>query len=320
MPERLPPAQQLANLKKLQTEFEAAYAKGLKTGDPARAEELKSHIETGAIALRESLDSRPNAERILGLDFLGPKDVEAVFGVRPTARMTFSNPDLERAKELGQQYIDYVDTMNVPDPESGEMQTGVPVTMENLKKYFPKAHDNNPMWYSQDWYNNEAFFKNERPRVGGRLTSKEVIPNSTSKNYLQQTDLLIEHLKNLVFRGGTVPLPKEYEDAIAEYQTKRPEIDALMNANKWQDASKILSELVITKLTRETPVEAMYRLILNSKARQQKPLPSIYSWTAGRASDGILVYVGSFGGDGADVDGVDPTVSDGALGACFSRM
>lgn len=318
MPERLPPAQQLANLKKLQTEFEAAYAKGLKTGDPARAEELKSHIETGAIALRESLDSRPNAERILGLDFLGPKDVEAVFGVRPTARMTFSNPDLERAKELGQQYIDYVDTMNVPDPESGEMQTGVPVTMENLKRYFPKAHDNNPMWYSQDWYNNEAFFKNERPRVGGKLTSKEVIPNSTSKNYLQQTDLLIEHLKTQVFKD--VALPKAYADAIAEYETKKTEIQTLMTANKWQDASKILSELSITGLVRETPVEAMYRLILNNKARQQKPLPSIYSWTSGRDSGGILVFVGHFDEDGARVSGSVPTIADGLLGACFSRM
>ena len=318
MPERLPPAQQLANLKKLQTEFEAAYAKGLKTGDPARAEELKSHIETGAIALRESLDSRPNAERILGLDFLGPKDVEAVFGVRPTARMTFSNPDLERAKELGQQYIDYVDTMNVPDPESGEMQTGVPVTMENLKRYFPKAHDNNPMWYSQDWYNNEAFFKNERPRVGGKLTSKEVIPNSTSKNYLQQTDLLIEHLKTQVFKD--VALPKAYADAIAEYETKKTEIQTLMTANKWQDASKILSELSITGLVRETPVEAMYRLILNNKARQQKPLPSIYSWTSGRDSVGYLVYVGNSGGDGANVYRDAPTLTSGTLGACFSRM
>jgi hypothetical protein len=318
MPERIPPAQQLANLKKLQSEFEVAYAKGLKTGDPARAEELKSYIETGATALRESLDSRPNAERILGLDFLGPKDVEAVFGTRPTARMTFSTPDLERAKELGQQYIDYVDTMNVPDPESGEMQMGVPVTMENLKKYFPKAHDNNPMLYSQDWYNNEAFFKNERPRVGGRLTSKEVVPNSASKNYLQQTDLLITHLQDEVFKGGA--LPKEYADAIAEYKAKKPGIETLMTANKWQDASKILSELAITKLTRETPVEALYRLILNNKARQQKPLPSIYSWTSGRDSEGHLVYVGDFDEGGADVYRYDPTITNGALGACFSRM
>ena len=318
MPERLPPAQQLANLKKLQSEFEAAYAKGLKTGDPARAEELKSHIETGATALRESLDSRPNAERILGLDFLGPKDVEAVFGTRPTTRMTFSTPDLERAKELEQQYIDYVDTMNVPDPESGEMQMGVPVTMENLKKYFPKAHDNNPMLYSQDWYKNEAFFKNDRPRVGGRLTSKEVVPNSTSKNYLQQTDLLITHLQDEVFKGGV--LPKEYVDAIAEYKAKKPGIETLMTANKWQDASKILSELAITKLTRETPVESLYRLILNNKARQQKPLPSIYSWTSGRDSEGRLVYVGLFDEFGAYVNGYAPTISSGTLGACFSRM
>lgn len=261
------------------------------------------------------------AERILGKDVFGAKDVEKVFGVRVdrVPAVPFTRKELEQAKALGQQLILYVDTLSIE--ESGGLLRGkkknvVPFTMENMKKGVLKAHDGNPLWYSQDWYNNEAFFKSEKPRAGWRLTSKEVIPNSPSKNYLDQTDMLVEYLKTQAFKG--TPLSKEYADAIDEYTKKRPTIASLM-ASDWQKASQELASLKITKLARESPVEAMYRLAVNSLARDAKPLPGMYTWTSGRASGGRLVLVGNFDAVGAYVINVDPGLTNGFLGVCFSR-
>ena len=326
MPERLPPAEQLANLKKLQSEFEAAYAKGVKTGDAARAEELKTQIETGAVSLRESLDSRPNAERILGDNFISSEKVGGitdddgvrVFAIPNRAPLKISAQELENEKVLGHERY------WVPDAFTEDIvrKHGFPdgrITMQRLATVFTnKAHDGKPLLFSIDWYKNEAFFTTEALSAGYRSTSKEVVPGSLSKNYLQQTDLLVTYLRTNVFKN--VPLPDEYAKAIAEYESRRDEIQALMTPEKWKDASEILSGLTITKLTRESPAEALYRLVLMSRVKQQKLLPSSYSWTSGRASGGSLVYVGRFDGHGAYVGRRAPALSDGGLGACFSRM
>ena len=109
-----------------------------------------------------------DAERILGKEsVLGPKDIEQVFGKKIEApRIQFPTAELEKAKELGQQLIFQTDRMDVKNPDTGKIERTVPITLENLKKYFPKAHDDMPTWYSQDWYTNEDFFKKEKPRTG----------------------------------------------------------------------------------------------------------------------------------------------------------
>ena len=117
-------------------------------------------------------------------------------------------------------------------------------------------------------------------------------------------------------------LPKQYEDAIAQWKKKRAEIEPLAKSSddaKWKRGSQMLADLAITKLTRELPVEAMYRLILNDQARKDKPLPSTYTWTAGRDSGGTLVDVGYFAAGGADVNRHEPRASHDFLGVSFSR-
>ena len=105
------------------------------------------------------------------------------------------------------------------------------------------------------------------------------------------------------FKG--IELPKPYKDAIAEFKRKRAEIEPLAKSStdsEWKRGSQMLADLAITKLVRELPVEAMYRLILNDQARKDKPLPFTYTSTAGRESDGSLVHVGSFDDTGAYVN------------------
>ena len=312
--------QQLADLREIQR----ALAEAREAGDAATAEAL---MEQHRDAVEDAMDdveasglSPAESERLLGKDFLGSKKIENVFGRKLERHIPFSKEELQRAKELDQQLILQNDVMDVKNPDTGKMERNVPVTLENLKKYFPKAHDDTSIWYSQDWYDNEDFFKKEKPRTGWRLTSKDLIPSSTSKSYLEQADILIDHIQNQVFKGAK--LPKQYEDAIAEFKHKRAEIEPLAKSSKdgeWKRGSQMLADLKITKLTRELPVEVMYRLILNDQENKDKLLPSTYTWTAGRGSVGRLVAVGGLDDRGAGVNGDGPGTRLGTLGASFSR-
>jgi hypothetical protein len=290
----------------------------------AKISDLEEKLGVSPGEAKEGLElSLADAERILGKEsVLGPKDVEHVFGGKLEAvpNIPFSKEELERAKELGQQLILQIDTMLHKASGLLSKEKSVPLTLENLKKKFTKSHDDGKVFYDQDWYNSEDFFKKDKPRVGWRLTSKDLLPGSTSKGYLEQTDVLVEHLQKQVFKGAK--LPKQYEDAIAEFKRKRAEIEPLAKSgtdSEWKRGSQMLADLAITKLTRELPVEAMYRLILNDQARKDKPLPSTYTWTAGRDSGGTLVDVGYFAAGGADVNRHEPRASHDFLGVSFSR-
>lgn len=263
-----------------------------------------------------------DVERLFGKDFFGPADIEKVFGVRLDAvpEIPFSKEELDTAKKLNQQLIYQHDVMDMQNPDTGKMERGTPITLENLKKFFTKAHDGKKVFYDRDWYKDEDFFKKEKPRTGWRLTSKDLLPGSTPKSYLEQTDMLVKHLEKQIFKN--TKLPKQYEDAVAEFNRKRSEIEPLAKSatdSEWKRGSQMLVDLAITKLTRELPVEAMYRLILNDLARKEKLLPSEYTWTAGRGSGGGLVYVGGFGAGGARVGGYGPGHCYGLLGVSFSR-
>lgn len=252
--------------------------------------------------------SLEKAEKILGKNFLGPEAVKNVFGVefKTIPHIQFTEEDLERAKELGQMLVLQVD----------KMKDGEPMTLENLKKDFSKAHDGKKMWYSQNWYDREDFFKEETPKVGWKLVSKEVIPGSTNKNYLEQTEIVISYLKEKVFKDRE--LPKEYQEAISEFESQKSGIVGLMNSN-WKSAADTLEKLQITQLTRENPAEVMYRLILQDQENEEKLLPVKYSWTLGRDSAGEFVYGGLFDSGGVAVGGNSPGHRDGSIGVSFSR-
>lgn len=318
--------QQLADLREIQR----ALAETRGAGDAAAAEALMEQHRDAVEPMEASTvpgespegATLADAERILGKEsVLGPKAVEQVFGkLERTPPIPFSKEELERAKELGQQLIFYTDSL-LPTA-SGEK--AAPLTLENLRTRFTKSHDDGKVFYSHGsddfWYKNEDFFKKEKPRTGWRLTSKDLIPDSTSKNYVEQTDVLIEYLQKQVFKGAK--LPKSYEDAIVEWKRERAKIEPLATSStdtEWKRGSQMLADLAITKLTRELPVEVLYRFILNDQINKDKPLPSAYTWTAGRGSGGGLVHVGDFGGAGAFVYRNGPDHRNGTLGVSFSR-
>ncbi len=302
--------QEMESLKSLQKEFNLAYEEAVKTGDLSEAEHLKSEIEKRIKSLREKLHiTIESAREILGKDFLGPEAIKSAFGIEleTIPPIPFTKEDLETAKKLNQQLILYVD----------KAKDGKPLTGEKLFDITKnKTSDGKKLFCDTDWYQKEEFFTKETPELRWKLVSKEIIPDSTSKNYLEQTETLIQYIKDNVFKGK--PLPKEYQSAIAEFESQKSNISKLIDSD-WKLASDMLEKLQITKLTRESPIETIYRLSLNEKTNQERLLDNRYNRTLRRRSDGKFVNVGFFDDDGMGVRGSTPGHRRGILGVSFSR-
>ena len=255
-----------------------------------------------------------NAREILGKkDVLGPEEIEKTFGLKlkteDIPKIPFGKVDLERAKELGQFLILRVD--KAKDGTGLSMKT----MHDLLAKEFEKE-DYGKILASIDWYKEENFFTKETPRLSWALTSKEVIPNSVSKNYLKQIEEIVNYLKNKVFEKRAVP--KDYEEAINEFSEKKGKIEKLMEEN-WQEATQELENLKITKLTRQSPSEFLYDFLVYFKSNKERLLENMYTWSSRRDSDGRLVRLGGAGADGARVGSGEPDDSNDALGVVFSR-
>ena len=162
--------------------------------------------------------------------------------------------------------------------------------------------------YGADWYAKEEFYKKDTAKMRWALVSKDIIPNSTSQNYLQQTQELKRYITDTVFKNEA--LPQEYKDAIDEFEQyytnnfqgkTNPEIQQLLGGTNWPKYTQELGNLKINQLTRQNPEEALYDSLMYFQQTGKRLLEKHYTWTKRRSSDGSLVSVGSFVADGAHV-------------------
>ncbi|MDP3956353.1 MAG: hypothetical protein Q8Q18_03875 [bacterium] len=143
------------------------------------------------------------------------------------------------------------------------------------------------------------------PRSGWALVSKDVLPDSTSKNYIEQTEVIIKALKDAAFED--IELPEEYAKAIIEWEEyyntnfrgkTKVEIDQLLNREGIKYA-KQLSELKINQLTRQSVQETIYDLAMyHDTYNNRRLLPNKYTWSNSCSSDGYLVRLGFFAATG----------------------
>ncbi|HEY7301043.1 MAG TPA: hypothetical protein VH684_24400 [Xanthobacteraceae bacterium] len=163
-------------------------------------------------------------------------------------QIPFSGAELLRAKELGHQLVLYVDEMV---DATGKR---VPLTLRQMRKKFNATLDGSAIWADSVWtgFESEQFFHNQRPRPGWRLVSIDVVPGTQDKAFLEQTDAIVNYLRDEVFRG--IAMPRDYQVAVDEYAKKRGEIEHLLEVDRGR-AARAISDLKVTQLTRETPVE-----------------------------------------------------------------
>jgi hypothetical protein len=254
-----------------------------------------------------------HAREILGHDILGPEAVEKAFDIKldpdNVPEIPFSQEDIERAKELGQMLVLRVD----------QTQDGEPLTMQKMQKLL---QDNFYQQGKGKVLNNtvscgtDPFFTEETPKTAWALVSKDLIPDSTNKNYFEQTKLLIQYLKDRVFKDQQ--MPREYQEAIEEFEKQRRDLKKLMGKDL-QKAAERFEQLKITQLTRHTPVEMLYDMMIAFQNNDERLLPRTETWTSRHSSYGSLVNVGFFGSEGVSVNSWEPDYCDGYIGVSFSR-
>jgi hypothetical protein len=259
----------------------------------------------------EVSDQIEEAKKILGSDVFGPDAVKEAFGTAVELGgipvIPFSREELEKAKELGQMLVLRV----------GKLSDGSQLNMKKIGEILgDKVKDDGKVYYDTEWYKDEKFFTDDALETGWALVSKDLVPDSTSKNYLEQTELLVGQLNESF--GGAENLPEEYVGAVEEYVKAKDEIAGLIDSD-WEKAAEKLEGLQINQLLRQSPSEALYDLILYFQNTGERLLGDRYTWTKRRDSDGRLVDVGSFESDGVYVNGDRPDASGSDLGVSFSR-
>ncbi|MBI3685141.1 hypothetical protein HY250_01935 [Candidatus Azambacteria bacterium] len=265
------------------------------------------------------------ARELLGEDLIGPEEIEKTWGVRPedVPEIPFSREELERAKEMGQMLV-----LRVEKTEDGKPMS-LEVMIDIIQKRWNKE-GKGKLLYTDDEYKNwkertGADFSQKAPRAGWTLVSRELLPQSTSKNYAQQTELMVAYLKDTVFKD--MEIPEEYEEAFQEWeqakQTDKNIQELLRNPDNpkydWQQAAKELAELKITQLTRQSIQETIYDLALYYDKNGERLLPNVYTWSNSRSPEGELVDLGEFDAEGVDAGRWAPSRRVDDLGVLLSR-
>ncbi len=251
--------------------------------------------------------------------FYGPSELEKTFpGMKIDLKDVPTLPsesEIQRHAALGQALR--LRISKAPDGSKLTMQK----MHQLLQDEFTKSKDGKVLYSAEDeWKLKSTFFTEEVPELAWGFTSDEVLPNSTGKNHLQQTQLIAEYAKSTLFKSEQ--MPQEYREAMAELTAQQNEIQQLMSSD-WKAAADRLANLKINKLMRATPVETLCDLLVtfrNSDPKKRKRLlEKKLTWTATQSSDGFLVFVGRFAPDGVYVNDWSPDYSHDDLGVVLAR-
>ena len=251
------------------------------------------------------------AKEMMNGRFFGIEEVKKAFGIElreADIPALPSKEELERHAKLGHTLRLRVN--KAPD--------GKPLTMQKMNELLSDTFekDGDKVLYDTDWYENEDFFTKETPDLCWAFTSDTLLPDSTEKNYLEQTQLLADYVTNTLFAGK--PLPPAYLVAVDEFKKLKKNLEKLMDSN-WEEAAKQLSVLKLNRLMRHTPAEALYDFFQTYRNKGERILEDNYTWTPVLSSDGYLVGLGGCDSGGACVGGDGPAYSGGDLGLSLSR-
>ncbi|MEK7589451.1 MAG: hypothetical protein AAB479_02395 [Patescibacteria group bacterium] len=147
------------------------------------------------------LDFR-EAREILEKDFIGPEAVEKTWGIKLTPEeasqienIPFSREELEQAKALGMMLV-----LRVPHDKEGK-----PLSIDRMREVMqgedklgdPTKKKNKIFYYKKGeaWHDKEKFSLEDTTKLGWGLAAKAVLPESLSKNWDQQEEVLKEWAK-----------------------------------------------------------------------------------------------------------------------------
>src|SRR3990170_7808718 len=225
---------------------------------PKTASKVEQLLEALQRAYRS--DTLPESERLeyklqeakeaIGQEnFLGPEEVSQALDIEidpgTIPEIPFSTETLERAKALNQFLILRIDRF----------------TPKELSERYNALHGKpqEPLLRNTDWYKDEPFYTQDKPKLAWALVSREVLPNSTNENYLEQTQELIHYLKNQVYKDQ--PPPPDFNTWVAEFDSQKAALAQLITSN-WQEAARKLSKLAINQHYRPSFADSLYDLAI----------------------------------------------------------
>lgn len=198
---------------------------------------------------------------------------------------------------------------------------GAPITMERLYASLENKAPLGGKLLCDTGYEVEALFSKETARAekktagSWRLVGMSAILGTKGENYLRQTVIGATHVRDVVFGGSP---PETLRAMLAEPEEREEEIEALVRKD-WQKGAKVLASIPFNRQFRETPIEALIRVIVNQRVNKTRVLVGEYSWTPSCSRDGGLVSFGDAGADGASLRGWNPQNAYGHLGFFLSR-
>lgn len=251
-----------------------------------------------------------NAQEIMGSDmFFGPEEVrKAGIEIKEDVPVVpFSPDELIRALNLGQMLIYRTSTT------MKELDTIIGPNLIMLGK--GNAPDDSY------WYKDENFYKSEKIQPGWALVSKEITPGTETKDYIPQLEILATYLVNEVFKG--MPLPREYQEAIDQFNDQKNILLRLINnlgGPELQKAGQMMVDLKINQLFRQSVAEVIYDCFIYFRNTGKRLYIKDLVWTNTLVCDSTMpVYAGRFDDRGAHIPVVNYYDSFSNSGAFFCR-
>lgn len=252
------------------------------------------------------------------------KDIaEKLFGscALPIPIGAFSEAEIERAAEIGHYAILQVSTT----------ADGKPITICRMEAMRRSKHSGQVDMLTCDgdstrsgtvsWYARERFYTHEVPAYGWKLVTRSVIPDSVGRDYIGQTQAIADYLVHVVYRTRRgMPkreLPELYRRALAEFGSRREELETLRRANP-RRCLEIAAALRINRLFRERAVEVCYGLMMTEAAWGLELLDGLHTWTASLSSMSAAVTIGRMERDVYISDDIVDR-SDKEIGVRFCR-
>lgn len=149
------------------------------------------------------------AKEILGQDFLGYEAVQTMankikaVGINVEFKVQdipfpYNEKDLELAKQNEEMLVLRTGSMDI----NGQPAQLSLLNFRELFKIDPKG-GTSPLFFPTDWYANEPFAKEPgHLGLGWALVKKDVLPNTTSKNWNEQEQILQQYAYTLQQRDG----------------------------------------------------------------------------------------------------------------------
>ena len=292
-------------------------AKDLRLGPiapvPAVPRSLPPSVVTAPASPKPSPSpSAPPVVVVKTLDVFGPEAAEKAFGIKMHPSIVppipFKEPELNRAAVL--------DQFLILRPDKGP--DGKALTMEVMEQLYLGKIRQGGVMNGNGWHQQEGFFTKDAPRLKWSLVSTDLVPGTQNKNFFQQTQVLGDYLRGVVFEGGEPS--RVYMDALSEFDSRRTQIARILSSDP-ERAAHELAALQLNKLTRHNPVELLYDMLVVSQNKGKDFMFNKTTWTRTPARRGLISMTGlnDHGGAGGVAPYPYPPRDSTKMGVILSR-